>query len=435
MKPIVAIIGRPNVGKSTLFNRLVGSRQAIVDNVAGLTRDRLYGEVEWGGKHFTLVDTGGLIDDPTTSIEKAVYNQVAMALEEADFVLFVVDGRSGPLPADSSIADIVRKKNKRIFLVINKIDDFVGQEKNIWDFYSLGFEELLPVSAEHGLGTGDLLDSIVNIIAEPGTVEEDTSLKMAVIGRPNVGKSSLVNSIIGEERAIVDDQPGTTRDAIDSKFSWEGTDFTIIDTAGLRRPGKIKGIEKYSSLRAHRAIERAEVVITLLDAETGLVEQDKKIAGLAHEGGKGMIIGVNKWDLSKLSQEEFNDNFFREVPFLNYAPVVFLSAIKGWGINPLLETVKIVEEEWRKRIKTSILNEVLQEAITITPPPSRKGKALKIYFATQVAVAPPTIILFVNDKKLAHFSYIRYLENQLRNAFNFYGSPIWIKLRQKGEFN
>lgn len=435
MKPVVAIVGRPNVGKSTLFNRLIGNRQAIVDNEPGLTRDRMYGQVEWNGKQFSLIDTGGLLETPSTSIEQAVRHQANVAIEEADLILFVVDGRTGPVASDEEVADIIRKSSKKALLIINKIDDYQKQSNIVWDFFGLGFDEPILISAEHGLGTGDLLDQI--LISLPSFTtdhEEAASIKLAVIGRPNVGKSSLVNTLLGKERVIVDDQPGTTRDSIDTFFHWNGTDFTLIDTAGLRRRGKIgRGIEKYSAIRTHRSVDEADVVLILFDIGEGLVEQDKKVAGIAHEQGKGIVLVINKMDLSRDTPERISKTFFQAMPFLQYAPIVCISAKEGTGIEPLLETVLLVDGEWKKRIKTGVLNEVLHDAFALTPPPSSKGKRLKLFYSTQVAVSPPTFILFVNNPDIVHFSYVRYLENQLRRAFGFVGSPLWIKFRQRGD--
>ncbi len=433
MKPVVAIVGRPNVGKSTLFNRLTGARQSIVHNEPNLTRDRIYGEVEWQGKRFSIVDTGGLQLAPGDDLEKAVQRQAMVAIEEADLLLFLVNGRDGATAGDYDVAEIIRKSNKNALLVVNKIDDYKKQEKDLLEFYALGLGEPLPVSAEHGLGTGDILDLVVDLIHGDEIEEDDSTLKVAIIGRPNVGKSSLVNAMLGKERVIVDTVPGTTRDAIDSKFSWEGNKFTIIDTAGMRRRSQMgKGIAKYSALRSYRAVDRAEVVLAVFDASTGIVELDKKIAGIAHEQGKGLVVVFNKMDISKLTSSKLEKSFLDEVSFINYAPLVFTSAKKGEGIMPLLETVKMVEEEWKKRIKTGVLNELIADAVAVTPPPSFRGKRLKIYYGTQAAIGPPTFVLFVNDPKLAHFSYIRYLENQIRKGFGFIGCPLWIKLRRRG---
>ncbi len=435
MKPVVAIVGRPNVGKSTLFNRLIGERTAIVDNEPGLTRDRIYGEVLWNGKNFSIIDTGGLSHSPLTEIEHGVYEQVMLAIAEADFIVFLVDGRAGILPEDYEIASLLRKKHKNMVLVVNKIDDYLKQKKDLWDFYSLGLGDPQAISAEHGQGTGDILDLIVEGIPDiDGAEEEDDSLKMAIIGRPNVGKSSLVNVILGEKRVLVNPTPGTTRDAVDSIFSWEDRRYTIIDTAGLRRRGKIeRGVEKYSVLRSYQAVSRSQVAVVVLDAATGLIEQDKKVVSVALEQGKAIVLALNKWDLQQGDKDKTGRKILEEMPFISYVPLVYTSAVTGQGINSLLETVQLVEEEWKKRIKTGVLNEILQDALAIAPPPSKKGRVPKIYFGTQVAVGPPTFVLFTNEPRLIHFSYLRYLENQIRQAFGFTGSPIWIKVRKRGE--
>jgi len=435
MKPVVAIVGRPNVGKSTLFNRLIGERTAIVDNEPGLTRDRIYGEVLWNGKNFSIIDTGGLSHSPLTEIEHGIYEQVMLAIAEADFIVFLVDGRAGILPEDYEIASLLRKKQKKNLLVVNKIDDYVKQKKDLWEFYNLGLGDPQAISAEHGQGTGDILDLIVEGIPDKEEIEEeDDSLKMAIIGRPNVGKSSLVNCILGEKRVLVDSTPGTTRDAVDSIFSWEDRKFTIIDTAGLRRRGKVeRGVEKYSVLRSYQAVSRSQVAIVVLDAGTGLIEQDKKVISVALEQGKAIVLALNKWDLQQGDKDKIGRKILEDMPFISYAPLVYTSAVTGQGIHSLLETAELVEEEWKKRIKTGVLNEILQDAMAITPPPSKKGRVPKIYFGTQVAVGPPTFVLFSNEPRLIHFSYLRYLENQIRQAFGFTGSPIWIKVRKRGE--
>lgn len=435
MKPVVAIVGRPNVGKSTLFNRFIGERTAIVDNEPGLTRDRIYGEVFWNGKHFSLIDTGGLSHSPLTDIEHGIYEQVMLAIEDADFIIFLVDGRAGILPEDYEIASLLRKKQKNTLLVVNKIDDYLKQKKDLWEFYNLGLGDPEPVSAEHGQGTGDILDLVVEKLPQDPTEEEDNeTLKMALIGRPNVGKSSLVNAILGEKRVLVNSTPGTTRDAVDSVFTWNENKFTIIDTAGLRRKGKVeRGVEKYSVLRSYQAVARSQVTVVVLDGETGLTEQDKKVVSVALEQGKAIVLALNKWDLVKGDKDKIGRKILEQMPFISYVPLVYTSAVTGFGLASLLETVLLVEEEWKKRIKTGVLNEIFQEAIQIAPPPSKKGRTPKIFFGTQVAVGPPTFVLFVNEPNLIHFSYLRYLENQIRGAFGFAGSPIWIKLRKRGE--
>ncbi len=435
MKPVVAIVGRPNVGKSTLFNRLIGERTAIVDNEPGLTRDRIYGEVFWNGKEFSVIDTGGISYSPLTEIEHGIFEQVLLAIEEADFIIFLVDGRAGILPEDYEVASLLRKKQKKTLLVVNKIDDYVKQKKDLWEFYNLGLGDPQPISAEHGQGTGDILDLVVEGLPEMEKEEiDDDTLKIALIGRPNVGKSSLVNAILGEKRVLVNSTPGTTRDAVDSIFTWNENRFTIIDTAGLRRKGKVeRGVEKYSVIRSYQAVGRAHVTVVVLDGETGLTEQDKKVVSVALEQGKAIVLALNKWDLVKGDKDKIGRKIIEQMPFISYVPLVYTSAITGFGLSSLLETVLVVEEEWKKRIKTGVLNEVIQEAMQIAPPPSKKGRVPKIFFGTQVAVGPPTFVLFVNEPGLIHFSYLRYLENQIRNAFGFSGSPIWIKIRKRGE--
>lgn len=431
---VVTILGRPNVGKSTLFNRLIGARQAIVDDTPGLTRDRIYGEVKWKDKKFSLIDTGGLVQNPKETIEKAVFKQAQIAIDESDLILFVLDAKSGLIPLDHEVAAIIRKVNKKVIVVANKIDDYNKHQQRIWDLYELGFDDVIAISAEHALGIGDLLDAIVENFPFEASEKEQQTLNLAVIGRPNVGKSSLVNAILGEDRSIVTDIPGTTRDAIDSYFSFQGADFKIIDTAGLRRRGQLgRGIEKYSAIRTEESVERAEVVLVVLDCISGLVEQDKKVAGIAHNKGRGVVIVVNKWDQATINKKKFGENIYLQMPFLDYAPLAFTSALEKTGIEALLETTKIVEGEWQKRIQTGVLNELIQDAMAISPPPSKKGKRLKLFYVTQANVGPPTFIFFVNNPDLIHFSYARFWENQIRKAFGFVGSPLRFKYIKRGE--
>lgn len=436
----VAIVGRPNVGKSTLFNRIIGKRISIVDDKPGATRDRIYGEAEWNGKKFTLIDTGGI--EPTVKekdiILSKIKQQADFAIENSDLILFITDGKDGLTSTDLDIADILRKSGKPVILVVNKVDNF-DSTKIDNEFYKLGFDDVIFVSAIHGLATGDLLDKITSYITDRDTDnKEEEVTKVAVIGRPNVGKSSLVNAILGEERVIVSDVPGTTRDAIDSCLEVDGKKILLIDTAGLKRKSKMsEDVEYYSMLRALSAVERADVALLVLDATEDISEQDKRIAGIAHEAGKAMIIVVNKWDLVEKDShtaDEFSKKIRDELSFIKYAPIIYISAKTGQRVGQILELINQVMENYTLRIKTSVLNEVIREATAVAEPPSIKGKKLKLYYASQVAIKPPTFCFFVNDINLFHFSYERYLENVLRKAFGFEGTPIVIKPKQrKGE--
>jgi len=434
-KPVVAIVGRPNVGKSTLFNRIVGGRVAIVESEPGVTRDRLYQDTEWAGRSFTLVDTGGLDFQETGEINEGVKRQVELAINEADAVLFVVDARAGLNPDDLEVAAIIRKSNKPAVLAVNKVENFKF-ESDSYDFYRLGLDEPVPVSAAQGLNTGDLLDRLVALL--PAEEEEDYPpdiIKIAVIGRPNVGKSSLVNAILGEDRVIVSDIPGTTRDAIDTLFERDGKHYVIIDTAGIRRRGKIDDpTEKYSVIRSLRAVDRSDVVLVLFDAVAGVTEQDKRIAGYAREAGRASILVVNKWDLLKKddhTMKRYTEKVREELGFMQYAPLIFVSAVTGKRVSNVLELVDFVAEQHAFRINTADLNSLLKEAAMRTPPPSYKTRTLKILYATQAGVKPPKFILFVNDPELMHFSYQRFLENQIRSAYGFEGTPIRFALRKR----
>lgn len=434
-KPIVAIVGRPNVGKSTLFNRLVGGRVAIVEDQPGITRDRLYRDVEWAGRVFTLVDTGGLDFAEEEGIPLQVRKQVELAIAEADAILFLVDAREGLTATDEAIASLLRRTRKPVLLVANKVEDY-RQTSQLADFYRLGLGDPLPVSAIQGLNTGDLLDRLVSVLppAEEKT-EELEAVRIAVVGRPNVGKSSLVNAILGEERVIVSDVPGTTRDAIDTFFTRRGRRYMLVDTAGIRRKSRINlPVERYSVIRALRAIDRCEVALVMLDALEGVTEQDKRIAGYVHEQGKASILVVNKWDLVEKdtrTADRYTEEVRRELSFMPYAPVVFISALTGKRVPKVLEMVDLVVEQCSLRVPTSALNSLIQDATLHNPPPSEQKRRLKILYATQGGIKPPTFILFVNYPDLMHFSYLRYLENRLRAAYGFVGTPIRFVLRQR----
>ncbi|MBM7645308.1 GTP-binding protein [Scopulibacillus daqui] len=433
-KPVVAIVGRPNVGKSTIFNRIVGERVAIVEDIPGVTRDRIYGAGEWLNHHFNIIDTGGIeLGDEPLLVQ--MREQAHIAIDEADVILFIVDGKDGLTGADEEVASLLYRSKKPVVLGVNKIDDF-KQEMNLYDFYSLGFGEPIAISGAHGRGLGDLLDEVVAHF--PKNKEDDydeTTIKFSIIGRPNVGKSSLVNAILGKDRVIVSDIAGTTRDAVDTPFTREGQNYVIIDTAGIRKRGKVyEKTEKYSVLRAQKAIEGSDVVLVVINGEEGIIEQDKKIAGYAHQAGRAIIIIVNKWDIVKKDNKTM-ENFKRKIrdhfQFLDYAPIVFLSALTKQRLHHLLPMIRTVSENHSLRVQTSLLNDVIMDATAMTPPPSDKGKRLKIYYATQVGVKPPTFVLFVNDPELLHFSYERYLENKIRDTFGFVGTPIKILTRKK----
>lgn len=436
-KPLVAVVGRPNVGKSTLFNRLAGKRISIVENTPGVTRDRIYCDVEWLNYKFMLVDTGGIEPNSEDIILKQMRKQAQIAIDTADIIVFMVDGKEGVTPADYEVADMLRKSKKPILLVVNKIDN-LNLEDNKYDFYNLGFGDLVTISASQSLGLGDMLDEIVKFFPESEEDEEEsTEIKVAIIGKPNAGKSSLLNKLSGEERAIVSDIPGTTRDAIDSYVEINGEKFLFIDTAGIRKKSKVKEeVEKYSVLRAITSVERADVCLIMIDAEEGVTEQDEKIAGIAHEAGKGVIIVVNKWDLvekDERTMNEYTKDVRRDLSYMAYAPIIFISAKTGQRINRLVELIKYVSEQHSMRVKTGALNEVISEAVMMKQPPLEKGKVLKIYYATQVSTKPPTFVFFVNDDNIIHFSYGRYLENQLRQHFGLEGTPIRIIYRPKNQ--
>ena len=432
--PVVAIVGRPNVGKSTIFNRLAGERISIVEDTPGVTRDRIYARTEWLGHPFNLIDTGG-IDIGDEPFLTQITEQAEIAIEEADVIIFVASVKEGVTDADEKVARILYRTDKPVVLAVNKVDN-PELRADIYDFYSLGFGEPIPVAGTHGIGTGDLLDKIIKEFPKDATNEEDDSIKFSFIGRPNVGKSSLVNAILGENRVIVSNIEGTTRDAIDTRFETEdGTKYTMIDTAGIRKKGKVyENTEKYSVLRAMRAIDRSDVVCVVLNAEEGIREQDKHVAGYAHEAGRAIVIVVNKWDTLKKDNKTMSDfeNLIRqEFQYLSYAPIVFVSAKTKQRLDKLPELIKRVNDNHEQRISSAVLNDVVMDAIAHNPTPTDNGKRLRIYYATQVAIKPPTFVIFVNDPELMHFSYERFLENQIREAFDFEGTPIHIIERRR----
>ena len=434
VNPVVAIVGRPNVGKSTIFNRLAGERISIVEDTPGVTRDRIYARTEWLGHPFNLIDTGG-IDIGDEPFLTQITEQAEIAIEEADVIIFVVSVKEGVTDADEKVARILYRTDKPVVLAVNKVDN-PELRADIYDFYSLGFGEPIPVAGTHGIGTGDLLDKIIKEFPKDATNEEDDSIKFSFIGRPNVGKSSLVNAILGENRVIVSNIAGTTRDAIDTRFETEdGTKYTMIDTAGIRKKGKVyENTEKYSVLRAMRAIDRSDVVCVVLNAEEGIREQDKHVAGYAHEAGRAIVIVVNKWDTLKKDNKTMSDfeNLIRqEFQYLSYAPIVFVSAKTKQRLDKLPELIKRVNDNHEQRISSAVLNDVVMDAIAHNPTPTDNGKRLRIYYATQVAIKPPTFVIFVNDPELMHFSYERFLENQIREAFDFEGTPIHIIERRR----
>ena len=438
-RPIVAIVGRPNVGKSTLFNIFANSRISIVEDTPGVTRDRLYADTEWLDNEFMMVDTGGIEIMNTDKIAVSIRQQAQIAIAEADVILFVCDARAGITHEDAEVAKMLRQSKKPIVLAINKADS-PKQEMEIFEFYNLGIGEPIPVSAANHLGLGDLLDAVVEKFPETSAYGEDGNedeIKVALIGRPNVGKSSIFNTLVGEERSIVSDVAGTTRDAIDTPVIREGQKFLFIDTAGMRRKARIdEPIEKYSIIRSLRAVDRSDVVLMVIDAIDGITEQDKKIAGYAHEAGKGIVLVVNKWDLydkDNTSTLRYTENLRRELVFMQYAPVVFVSAMTKQRIHRLPEVIHYVAEQNAMRISTSVLNQVVEDAIAINPPPTEKGQRLKILYATQVKIKPPTFVIFVNEPEIMHFSYQRYLENKLREAFGFEGTPLQMIIRGKNE--
>ncbi len=431
--PVVALVGRPNVGKSTIFNKIVGKKMAIIEDTPGVTRDRLYSEAVYNQYKFNIIDTGG-IDVSTTAFNKEIKIQAEIAILEADVVVFVVDGKEGLTQNDFVVRDILRKSQKKVIVAINKMDNKDAQA-NIYDFYELGFDTYIPISGIHNIGFVELMDNITMNFQEMEEQEEDNRLKFSIIGRPNVGKSSLMNAILNEERVVVSDIAGTTRDAVDSVFKYNGEEYVVIDTAGMRKKGKVfETIEKYSLLRSLRAIDRSDLCLVVIDALQGITEHDKHIAGYAADKGKGIILVVNKWDAIKdVAIKDYTKTIRNEFQFITYAPVVFLSALTKKRIHTLMPEIKRVYENTRRLIKTSILNNVIMDAYQLNPPPSYKTNRLKIYFASQTGSAPPKFTLRVNNKSLVHFSYYRYLENKLRENFDFSGTPIIIQFKNRGD--
>ncbi len=438
MKPVVAVVGRPNVGKSTLFNKVSGKRISIVEDTPGITRDRIYADAEWCGHHFTLIDTGGIEPSSKDVILSQMREQAQMALDMADVILFMVNVRDGVTAADKEVAAMLRKCSRPVLLVCNKVDNPGNPPMEMYEFYNLGIGEPYPVSSIHGLGLGDLLDEMVALFPAAATEEaEEEIIHVAIVGKPNAGKSSLVNYILGENRVIVSDIAGTTRDAIDSVYERDGQKYVLIDTAGMRKRGHInETVERYSVVRALAAVDRADVCLIMIDAKEGISEQDSKIAGYVHDSGKASIVVINKWDAVEKetnTMKNFQNRVKEGLNFMMYAPSVFISAKTGLRVDTLFPMIQSVLEQNRKRISTGILNDVINEAIAMVQPPSDKGKRLKIYYATQASVKPPTFVLFVNRAELAHYSYVRYLENQLRARFGFEGTPIRMLIREKSE--
>ncbi|MBR4169562.1 MAG: ribosome biogenesis GTPase Der [Lachnospiraceae bacterium] len=437
-KPIVAIVGRPNVGKSTLFNALAGERISIVKDTPGITRDRIYAQIEWLDHNFTMIDTGGIEPDSKDIILSQMREQAQIAIDTADVIIFIVDVKQGLQDADSKVADMLRRSRKPVVLAVNKVDSFEKYQNDIYEFYNLGIGEPYAVSAANKLGIGDMLDKVISYFPkEDENGEEDEIPKIAIVGKPNVGKSSLLNKLLGENRVIVSDIAGTTRDAVDTPVKHNGKDYVFIDTAGLRRKKNVKEeLEKYMVVRTVSAIERADIVILMIDAMEGVTEQEAKIAGIAHESGKGVIVAVNKWDAVEKDDKtiyKYEKQIRNTLSFMPYAELIFISALSGQRVNKLYEMIDAVIENHALRIQTGVLNEIMAEAVSMQQPPSDKGKRLKLFYITQVAVKPPTFVIFVNDKELMHFSYTRYIENQIREAFGFRGTPLRFIIRERGE--
>ena len=437
-KPVVAIVGRPNVGKSTLFNVLAGEAISIVKDTPGVTRDRIYADCSWLNLNFTLIDTGGIEPESSDVILTQMREQAQIAIDTADVIVFIVDVRQGLVDADTKVADMLRKARKPVVLAVNKVDSFEKFGNDVYEFYNLGIGDPVPVSAASRLGLGDLLDQIVkHFDAEQIEEEEDERPRIALVGKPNVGKSSIINKLLGENRVIVSDVAGTTRDAVDTEIIHNGQPYVFIDTAGLRRKNKIKeDLERYSIIRTVSAVERADIVVVVIDAAEGITEQDAKIAGIAHERGKGVIVAVNKWDAVVKNDKtiyEYTNKLKEVLSFMPYAEYLFISALTGQRMGKLFDLIDVVRQNQNLRVSTGVLNEILAEAVAMKQPPSDKGKRLKIYYMTQVAVKPPTFVAFVNDKELMHFSYTRYLENQIRSAFGFKGTPLKFIVRERSD--
>lgn len=437
-KPIVAIVGRPNVGKSTLFNVIAGDSIAIVKDTPGVTRDRIYADCSWLNYNFTLIDTGGIEPDSSDVILSQMRDQAQIAIDTADVIIFLVDVRQGLTDADGKVADMLRRSQKPVVLCVNKVDSFKKMEADVYEFYNLGIGDPIPVSASNHQGVGDLLEAVSNHFKKDGSESDDDDRpRIAIVGRPNVGKSSIVNRIVGEKRVIVSDIAGTTRDAIDTPLKRNGREYILIDTAGLRRKSKIhEDLERYSIIRTVTAVERADVVVMVIDAAEGVAEQDAKIAGIAHERGKGVIIAVNKWDAVEKDDKtiyKMTEKIKQTLAYMPYAEFVFISAKTGQRLDKLFELIDMIIENQSMRIATGVLNEILAEAVAMQQPPSDKGRRLKIFYMTQISVKPPTFVVFVNDKKLMHYSYTRYIENQIRNAFGFRGTPLRFIIRERKE--
>lgn len=435
-KPIVAVVGRPNVGKSTLFNALAGARISIVKDTPGITRDRIYADVNWLAYNFTLIDTGGIEPDSKDIILSQMREQAQIAIDTADVILFMVDVKQGLVDADSKVADMLRRSHKPVVLVVNKVDSFEKMMADVYEFYNLGIGEPHAISAANQLGIGDLLDEVVALFPEKtGEEEEDDRPRIAIVGKPNVGKSSIINKLIGENRLVVSDIAGTTRDAVDTPVKYNKKEYVFIDTAGLRRKNKVKEeLERYMIVRTVSAVERADVVVLVIDGTEGVTEQDAKIAGIAHERGKGVIIAVNKWDAVEKNDKtiyRFTEKVRNTLAYMPYAELIFISAKTGQRLNKLYETIDMVIENHSLRVATGVLNEIMTEAVALQQPPSDKGKRLRLYYMTQVSVKPPTFVIFVNDKELMHFSYQRYIENKIRESFGFKGTPLHFIIRER----
>ncbi len=435
-KPVVAVVGRPNVGKSTLFNALVGEKISIVEDTPGVTRDRIYADIQWLNYQFTLIDTGGIEPDSKDIILSQMREQAQIAIDTADVIIFITDVKQGLQDADDKVANMLRKAHKPVVLVVNKVDNYNTMMNDVYEFYNLGIGDPIAISAANRTGIGDMLDEVVKYFDAPSEEEEeDDRIRVAIVGKPNVGKSSLINKLLGENRLIVSDIAGTTRDAVDTEVTYQGKEYVFIDTAGLRRKNKIKEeLEHYMIIRTVSAVERADVVVLLIDATEGVTEQDAKIAGIAHERGKGMIVAVNKWDAiekTDKSTKEFSDQIRQTLSFMPYAEIMFISAVTGQRLPKLYETIEAVYANTQLRVSTGVLNEIMSEAVVLQQPPQDKGKMLRLYYITQASVKPPTFVIFVNDKNLMHFSYQRYLENRIRESFGFRGTPMRFIIRER----